>query len=109
VSGLLLPFQAGLPSSLEQEQVLVGQVVQAREERSSSPAAREKAPALSSRRGRARRTSEYKGGRRGGSRVRVPSPDPSSCFISLSFCPRPTSIWKSGADCAASFRFGRKS
>jgi hypothetical protein len=58
-----------------------------------------KAPALPPRRGRARRISEFiKGGRGGGSRVSVPSPDPSPCHNSLSICPRPTTIWRSGAD-----------
>jgi hypothetical protein len=67
-----------------------------------------KAPGPASK--KARRINEFiKGGRGGGSRVSVPSPDPSPCHDSLAICPRPTTIWRSGADCATSFHFGRKS
>jgi hypothetical protein len=56
-------------------------------------ALREKPTALPPRRGRATRISDsFKGGRGGGSRVSVPSPDPSPCHASLSICPRPTTI-----------------
>jgi hypothetical protein len=70
---------------------------------------REKPTALPPRRGKARRTSEsFKGGRGGDPGLSVPSPNPLPCHASLSICPRPTTIWRSRADCATSFRFARK-
>jgi hypothetical protein len=63
---------------------------------------REKATALPPRRGRARRRSEsFKRGRGGGPGLSVPSPDASPC-------PRPTTIWRSGANCATSLCSGRR-
>jgi hypothetical protein len=76
---------------------------------STAPSPRERPTALPSRRRRARRTSEsIKGGRGGGPGLSVPSPKASPCHDSLSICPRPTTIWRSGADCATSFLFGRR-
>jgi hypothetical protein len=70
---------------------------------------REKAKALPPRRGRARKRCEsFKGGRGGGPGLSVPSPDASPCHVSLSIFPRPTTIWRSGADCATSFCSGRR-
>jgi hypothetical protein len=51
---------------------------------------------------------KIKGGRGGGPRLSVPSPDASPCHGSLSIRPRPTITWRSGADCATSFSSRRR-
>jgi hypothetical protein len=96
--GRLLPPQAVLSPIL---QAPAGGPVASKEEAVKAPSQEDfifrpcgkKPTALPLRGGRAQRVSEsVKGGKGGGSRVCVPSPDPSPCHDYLSICPRPMTI-----------------